>query len=65
VKLAAEPGALKDGAGAIVLAAPGRRNTGSAWLQVNAENLSYLPSTRARAVFGIYKSPLIYIREVY
>lgn len=66
LKAAAEPGALKDGAGTIWLAAPGRGNTGSTWLQVvDLDNLPWLPSTRARAVYGIYKSPLIYIREVY
>jgi hypothetical protein len=26
---------------------------------------AYLPSTRARIVFGVYKSKLIYLREVY
>jgi hypothetical protein len=66
VKTAAAPGTLKDGAGTILLAAPGRGNTGSAWLQVvDPNDLPWLPSTRARAVYGIYKSPLIYIREVY
>jgi hypothetical protein len=66
LKTAADPDTLKDGAGTILLAAPGRGNTGSAWLEVvDLDNLPWLPSTRARAVFGIYKSPLIYIREVY
>jgi hypothetical protein len=66
LKPAADPGTLKDGAGTILLAAPGRGNTGSALLEVvDLDNLPWLPSTRARAVFGIYKSPLIYIREVY
>jgi uncharacterized repeat protein (TIGR01451 family) len=66
LKPAEAPGTLKDGAGTILLAAPGRGNTGSALLEVvDLDNLPWLPSTRARAVFGIYKSPLIYIREVY
>ena len=28
-------------------------------------NPAWLPSTIGRAVFGVYKSPLIYVREVY
>jgi MSHA biogenesis protein MshQ len=63
LKTAAEPAALAKGAGTIWLAAPGAGNAGSALLQ--AGDPPWLPSTQARAVFGIYKSPLIYIREVY
>jgi MSHA biogenesis protein MshQ len=65
LKTAAAPWALKDGIGTMWLAAPGPGGAGSAWLQVADPLLPWLPSTRARAVFGIYKSPLIYIREVY
>jgi hypothetical protein len=65
VKLATAPGPLKDGAGTLWLQAPGRGNIGSAYLQVTDGNPAWLPSTRARATFGVYKSPLIYLREVY
>jgi MSHA biogenesis protein MshQ len=55
--------ALAAGVGRLILMAPGRGNNGSADLTV--DNPPWLPSTVARAVFGIYKSPLIYIREMY
>jgi hypothetical protein len=45
------------------LKAPGAGNHGSAEFQMN--NPTWLPSTTGRAVFGVYKSPLIYLREVY
>jgi MSHA biogenesis protein MshQ len=61
----AAPWVLKDGIGTMWLAAPGPGGAGSAWMEVADPDLPWLPSTRARAVFGIYKSPLIYIREVY
>jgi hypothetical protein len=38
---------------------------GSAWLKIKDNFPPWLPSTRARAVFGVHKSPLIYLREVY
>lgn len=56
---------LKDGTGKLWLAAPGGGNLGSAWLAVKDGFPAWLPSTRARAVFGVHKSPLIYVREVY
>lgn len=56
---------LSDGAATFWLPAPGRGKAGSAWLRVNDGNPRWLPSTRARAVYGIYTSPLIYIREVH
>ncbi|HEX9174266.1 MAG TPA: DUF6701 domain-containing protein [Telluria sp.] len=57
---------LKDGVGKLWLGAPGAGNLGSAWLQVKDAGVpAWLPSTRARAVFGVHKSPLIYVREVY
>jgi MSHA biogenesis protein MshQ len=59
------PGSLTLTSGAAVfwLSAPGAGKTGSADFQVN--NPAWLPSTVGRAVFGVYKSPLIYLREVY
>lgn len=54
---------LKDGAATFWLQAPGAGKTGSADFQMN--NPADLPSTLGRAAFGIYKSPLIYVREVY
>lgn len=50
------------------LGAPGAGNNGSADLQLlaptNPSSL-YLPSAKAQATFGIYKSPVIYLRELY
>jgi hypothetical protein len=56
---------LKDGAGKLWLGAPGAGNMGSVGLKIRDSFPLWLPSTRARAVFGAYKSPLIYVREVY
>jgi uncharacterized repeat protein (TIGR01451 family) len=55
---------LHEGAGSFSLAAPGTGNTGSAWLRVN-DSPSWLPSVKARATFGVYRSPVIYLREVH
>jgi hypothetical protein len=65
--LTATPAAtlLKNGAGKLWLGAPGAGNVGSAWLKIKDNYPRWLPSTRARAVFGVRKSPLIYVREVY
>jgi MSHA biogenesis protein MshQ len=54
---------LVSGVGTIWLKAPGAGNNGSADVQMN--NPAWLPSTIGRATFGVYKSPLIYLREVY
>jgi MSHA biogenesis protein MshQ len=46
-------------------AAPGRLN-GSIDYQVSGgEAETWLPSTLGRATFGLYKAPVIYLREVY
>jgi MSHA biogenesis protein MshQ len=64
--LKSQPAAqLKDGAGKLWLGAPGGGNVGSAWLQVKDNFPLWLPSTRARVVFGTHRSPVIYMREVY
>lgn len=54
---------LKNGVTTFWLKAPGAGNNGSAEFQMN--NPGWLTSTIGRAVFGVYKSPLIYLREVY
>jgi MSHA biogenesis protein MshQ len=54
---------LKNGVATFWLRAPGAGNDGSAEYQMN--NPTWLPSTIGRAVFGVYKSPVIYMREVY
>jgi MSHA biogenesis protein MshQ len=54
---------LKNGVATFWLRAPGAGNYGSAEFQMN--NPTWLPSTIGRAMFGVYKSPLIYMREVY
>ncbi|MFL6675349.1 MAG: DUF6701 domain-containing protein [Massilia sp.] len=65
LKTVGPPVVLADGAGKLWLAAPGPGNVGSAWLQWVDVLVPWLPGTRARVVYGIYKSPLIYVREVY
>ncbi|GGE88985.1 DUF6701 domain-containing protein [Massilia psychrophila] len=54
---------LVAGAGKIRLRPLGSGNTGSVEIRLN--NPSWLPVAPGRLVFGIYKSPLIYFREVY
>jgi uncharacterized repeat protein (TIGR01451 family) len=57
---------LVNGAGKLWLRAPGAGFTGSGYLDLtNLGSPPWLPSTLGRVTFGIYKSPLIYIREVY
>lgn len=55
---------LQGGIGAIYLPAPGAGKTGCVKVTMNG-SLSYLPSTSGMATFGVYKSRLIYLREVY
>jgi MSHA biogenesis protein MshQ len=54
---------LVNGAAGFVLKAPGAGNSGSVDIKLN--NPAWLPSTFGRAMFGAYKSPLIYVREMY
>jgi MSHA biogenesis protein MshQ len=54
---------ILNGAGQLQLSAPGSGNGGSVDITNNAP--SYLPGNRARATFGIFKSPMIYRRENY
>lgn len=57
---------LAGGLGKLVLQSPGRNNTGGMDFTVSGgKSGAWLPSTKARATFGVYKSPLIYLREVY
>ena len=54
------------GSGLLTLQSPGRGTAGSVDFTVSGGNAgAWLPSTRSRATFGVYKSPLIYMREVY
>lgn len=55
---------LTNGKGVLTLQAPARPNAGSVDYIVPGTP-SWLPSTRARATFGIYKAPIVYLREVY
>lgn len=59
------PVPLKAGRGNLVLQAPARGTQGSVDFTVDSLDAPWLPSTQARATFGLYRSPLIYLREVY
>jgi hypothetical protein len=62
----AVPVRLNDGRGTLVLQAPPRGTVGSVDFTLdNGDARAWLPSTQARATFGLYRSPLIYLREVY
>ena len=62
---------LADGSGRLTLKAPPRGQNGS--LDISAVNdaganpaaATWLPSTTGRATFGLFRSPLIYLRELY
>jgi uncharacterized repeat protein (TIGR01451 family) len=56
---------LIHGKGTLVLQAPPRGTVGSVDLTLDSADAPWLPSTQARVTFGLYKSPLIYLREVY
>jgi hypothetical protein len=57
---------LADGRRNLVLQAPARGTSGSVDFGVdNGAARTWLPSTVGRATFGLYRSPLIYLREVY
>lgn len=61
---------FNDGLGTLWLQAPGAGNTGRANVAIDGAtpgvpHIPYLPSTVGQATFGVYKSPLIYVREVY
>jgi hypothetical protein len=57
-------GNLSSGQRALWLAAPGQGNFGSAQVILTGAP-AWLPPTIGVATFGVYRSPLIYIREVY
>ena len=63
VPVSAAPFTLATGAGTVRLRAPGPGQSGSAEMTVNST--PWLPSTAGKVVFGLYKSRLDYIREVY
>jgi MSHA biogenesis protein MshQ len=57
---------LADGKSKLVIQAPTRGTIGSVDFSVdNGAANTWLPSTIGRATFGLYRSPLIYLREVY
>lgn len=59
------PVSLKDGKGTLILPSAPRGTRGSVDFTLDSSDAPWLPSTRARATFGLYRSPLIYLREVY
>jgi uncharacterized repeat protein (TIGR01451 family) len=58
---------LNAGRATMVLqqAAPGRLNGSIDYQVMGGDSAAWLPSTQARAKFGLYKAPVIYLREVY
>jgi len=56
---------LDKGLGKLVLQSPGRGKIGSVDFTLGSSAAPWLPSTQARASFGLAKSSLIYLREVY
>jgi uncharacterized repeat protein (TIGR01451 family) len=61
----AVPVTLAAGRGTLLLQAPPRGTVGSVDYTLDSVDAPWLPSTQARATFGLYRSPLIYMREVY
>jgi uncharacterized repeat protein (TIGR01451 family) len=60
------PATLTGGTAGIYLSAPGKGMTGSGKMWLNdLPALPWLQSVGGRVVFGVNKSPVIYIREVY
>jgi MSHA biogenesis protein MshQ len=58
---------LNGGKSVLVLQqpAPGRLNGTIDYEVSGGDAAAWLPATRARATFGLYKAPVIYLREVY
>jgi MSHA biogenesis protein MshQ len=56
---------VDGGTGKLILQSPGRGKLGSVDFTLGSSAAPWLPSTRARVTFGLPKSPLIYLREVY
>jgi uncharacterized repeat protein (TIGR01451 family) len=62
----AVPIVLNKGRGTLVLQSPARGTIGSVdYTLDNGDAKDWLPSTQARATFGLYRSPVIFLREVY
>lgn len=55
--------ALAGGRSFVTLKPPGSGKTGRGELRINGP--AWLPSTVGRVTFGVYTSPLLYLREVY
>ncbi|OON63273.1 hypothetical protein B0920_07710 [Massilia sp. KIM] len=64
---AAKAGAmpLDDGRTVFSLAPVGAKMEGSVHVHVDSTDHGWLPSTRGRVSFGQYRSPVIYVREIY
>jgi hypothetical protein len=56
--------AFTKGTARFFIAAPGASKTGSAMFNMTGAP-AWLPSTLTQAVFGVYKSNFIYMRELY
>jgi len=62
----AVPIVLSKGKGTLGLQSPARGTIGSVdYTLDNGDARDWLPSTQARATFGLYRSPLIFLRELY
>jgi hypothetical protein len=59
------PSLMTDGGADVFVNAPGRGNTGSGMMSVFKSGQPWLPTLPGKVVFGIARSPVIYIREVY
>ena len=64
LKMTPKDAAFTAGTGRFFIAPPGAGKTGSAMFNMTGAP-AWLPSTLAQAVFGVYKSNFIYLRELY
>jgi MSHA biogenesis protein MshQ len=64
LKMTPKDAVFTAGTGRFFIAPPGAGKTGSAMFNMTGAP-AWLPSTLAQAVFGVYKSNFIYLREVY
>jgi hypothetical protein len=64
LKLDSDAATLDNGNATMWLKQPGAGHNGSAMVKM-PDTPAWLPSTQGHVTFGVYKSPFIYIREVY
>ena len=64
LQMAPKDAAFTKGAGRFFINAPGAGKTGSTMFNMTGMP-AWLPSTLTQAVFGVYKSNFIYLREIY